>query len=57
MHYDISMPVDEVFHNIEDLSDLADYGKCPLPFQKMIDIAYVLFSKQTILTPDIRSLA
>jgi hypothetical protein len=54
MHYDISQPVDNVFNCINDLSDLADSANSPLSSQQMIDLAYVIFAKQTILQPDLR---
>jgi hypothetical protein len=56
MHYDISQPVDTVFNCIDDLSDLAENAMTPTPMteQQMIDLAYVIFAKQSILQPDIR---
>jgi hypothetical protein len=53
MHYDISQPVDHVCNCIDDLSDLADSANSPLSSQQMIDLAYVIFAKQTILQPDL----
>jgi hypothetical protein len=54
MHYDISQPVDNVFNNIDDLSDLAETANSPMSSQQMIDLAYVIFAKQPILQPDLR---
>jgi hypothetical protein len=54
MHYDISQPVDTVFNCIDDLSDLAEHASSPMTAQQMIDLAYVIFAKQTILQPDLR---
>jgi hypothetical protein len=53
-HYDISQPVDIVFNNINDLVDLADHARAPMTEQQMINLAYVIFAKQTILQPDLR---
>jgi hypothetical protein len=53
MHYDISQPVDPVFNNIDDLSELADHAGSPMTAQQMIDLAYVIFSKQPILQQDL----
>jgi hypothetical protein len=49
MHFDISQPVDTVFNAVDDLSDLAEHGNSPMSEQQMIDLAYVIFAKQTIL--------
>jgi hypothetical protein len=54
MHYDISQPVDNVFNSIDDLSDLAESVNSPMSSQQMINLAYVIFAKQTILQPDLR---
>jgi hypothetical protein len=54
MHYDISQPVDNVFTSIDDLSDLAESANSPMSPQQMIDLAYVIFAKHTILQPDLR---
>jgi hypothetical protein len=54
LHYDISQPVDTVFNSIDDLAELADHGNSPMTPQQMIDLAYVIFSKQPILQHDLR---
>jgi hypothetical protein len=54
MHFDISQPVDTVFNAVDDLSDLAEHGNSPMSEQQMIDLAYVIFAKQTILQQDLR---
>jgi hypothetical protein len=54
MHYDISQPVDTVFNCINDLSDLAEHVSSPMTPQQMIDLAYDIFAKQTILQQDLR---
>jgi hypothetical protein len=54
MHYNISQPVDNVFNNIDDFSDLAKSASSPITSQQMIDLAYVILAKHPILQPDLR---
>jgi hypothetical protein len=54
MHYDISLPVDNVFTAIDDLIDLAEHTLSPMSPQQMIDLAYIIFACQPILQPDLR---
>ena len=54
MHYDISQPVDVVFNTIEDLADLAEHASSPMSAQQQIDMAYVIFARQSILQQDVR---
>jgi hypothetical protein len=54
MHYDISQPVDTVFNAIDDLSDLAEHANSPMSAQQQIDLAYVIFARQSILQHDLR---
>jgi hypothetical protein len=54
MHYDISQPVNNVFTSINDLSDLAESANSPMSPQHMIELAYVIFAKHTILQPNLR---
>jgi hypothetical protein len=54
MHYDISLPVDNVFTAIDDLIDLAEHALSPMSPQQMIDLAYVIFACQPILQQDLR---
>jgi hypothetical protein len=55
MHYDISQPVDTVFNAVDDLADLAEHANSPMTQQQMMDLAYVIFAKQTILQQDLRT--
>jgi hypothetical protein len=55
MHYDISQPVDTVFNAIDDLADLSEQALSPMTAQQMIDLAYVIFARQTVLQQDLRS--
>jgi len=54
MAFDISMPVDTVFNAIDDLADLAEHANSALSHQQMIDMAYVIFAKHSILQQDLR---
>jgi hypothetical protein len=54
MHYDISQPVDTVFNAIDDLADLAEHANSPMSAQQQIDLAYVIFARQSILQHDLR---
>jgi hypothetical protein len=54
MSFDISQPVDTVFNVIEDLSDLAENGGSPMTPSQMMNLAFVIFSKQPILQHDLR---
>jgi hypothetical protein len=54
LHFDISQPVDIIFNAIEDLSALANHASSPMTEQQMIDIAYVIFARQSILQQDLR---
>jgi hypothetical protein len=54
MHYDISQPVDTIFNSIDDLSDVSENMNSPMTEQQMIDLACVIFAKQSILQPDLR---
>ena len=54
MHYSILLPVDTVFNSIDDLADLAGHANSPLTSQQMIDLAFVLLSKEPILQQDLR---
>jgi hypothetical protein len=54
MHFDISQPVDTVFNVIDDLSELAEHANSPMSAQQMIDLAFLIFSKQPILQHDLR---
>jgi hypothetical protein len=54
IHYDISQPVDTVFNYIGNLADLADHACSPMSAQQMINLAYVIFAKQSILQQDLR---
>jgi hypothetical protein len=49
MHYDISQPVDTVFNSIDDLSDTSENANLPMTEQQMVDLACVIFAKQSIL--------
>ena len=53
MSYDISMPVDNVFNAIDDLSDLSENGGSTMTTRQMIDLAYVIFAKLPILQNDL----
>ena len=55
MAYDISTPVDTVFDAIEDLADYAEFAQSPLSPQQMMDLAYMIFSKEPVLQPDLRA--
>ena len=55
MHFEIIQPIDTVFNAIEDLADLAEHATSPMSSQQMIDLAYVILAKQTILQQDLRS--
>ena len=55
MTFDISQPIDTVFNTIDDLADLAEHANSPMTSQQMIDLAYVILSKQPILQQDLRS--
>jgi hypothetical protein len=54
MHCDISQPVDTVFNSIDDLSDVSENANSPMTEQQMVDLACVIFAKQSILQPDLR---
>ena len=54
MHCDISQPVDTVFNSIDDLSDTSENANSPMTEQQMVDLACVIFAKQSILQPDLR---
>ena len=54
MHYDISQPVDTVFNTIDDLTDLAEHANSPMTSQQMMDMAYVICTRQPILQHDLR---
>jgi hypothetical protein len=54
MSFDISQPVDTVFNVIEDLSDLAENGGSTMTASQMMNLAFVIFSKQPILQHDLR---
>jgi hypothetical protein len=53
MHCDISQPVDTVFNSIDDPSDVSENANSPMTEQQMVDLAYVIFAKQSILQPDL----
>ena len=55
MGYSIALPVDTVFNAIDDLTDLAEHGNSPLSNPQMIDLAYVVLSKEPILQQDLRA--
>jgi hypothetical protein len=55
MAYDISTPVDTVFDAIDDLADYAEFAQSPLTPQQMMDLAYMIFSKEPVLQPDLRA--
>jgi hypothetical protein len=52
--FDINQPVDTVFNEIEDLSDLAEHANSPMTPQQQIDLAYVILAREPILQQDIR---
>jgi hypothetical protein len=54
MHCDISQPVNTVFNSIDDLSDALEKANSPMTEQQMIDLACIIFAKQSILQPDLR---
>jgi hypothetical protein len=54
MVYSIVLPVDTVFNAVDDLVDLADHAGSALTNQQMIDLAYVVLSKEPIFQQDIR---
>jgi hypothetical protein len=54
MHCDISQPVDTVFNSIDDPSDVSENANSPMTEQQMVDLAHVIFAKQSILQPDLR---
>jgi hypothetical protein len=54
MHYDISQPIDTVFNSIDDPSDTSENANSPMTEQQMVDLACVIFAKQSILQPDFR---
>jgi hypothetical protein len=54
MHYDISQPVDTVSNSIDDPSDVSENANSPMTEQQMVDLACVIFAKQSILQPDLR---
>jgi hypothetical protein len=53
MHWDISQPVDTVFNSIDDPSDVSENANSPMTEQQMVNLAHVIFAKQSILQPDI----
>jgi len=55
LHFDISQPVDIIFNAIDDLSALATHANSPMTQQQMIDIAYVIFARQSVLQQDLRA--
>jgi hypothetical protein len=54
MHCDISQPVNTVFSRIEDLSDVSENANLPMTKQQTVDLAHVIFAKQSVLQPDLR---
>jgi hypothetical protein len=44
MHYDLSMPIDNVFNAIGDLGDLAEAGGSLISHEQMMDLAYLILS-------------
>jgi hypothetical protein len=54
MVYSIALPVDTVFNAVDDLMDLAEHAGPALTNQQMIDLAYVVLSKEPIFQQDIR---
>ena len=55
MTYTIATPVDTVFNAIDDLIDLADHGNAPMTTPQMVDLAYVVLSKEHSFQQDIRA--
>ena len=55
MPFDISQPVDFVFNAIDNLSKLAEHANSALTPQQMMDLAYVIFAKHSILQHDLRA--
>ena len=55
LHFDISQPVDIIFNAIEDLSALAAHANSPMSASQMMDMAYVIFARQSILQQDLRA--
>jgi hypothetical protein len=54
MVFSIALPVDVVFNAVEDLVDLAEHAGSALTDQQMIDLAYQVLSKETLLRDDLR---
>jgi hypothetical protein len=53
MVYSIALPVDTVFDAVNNLRDLAEHAGSVLTNQQMIDLAYVVLSKEPIFQQDI----
>ena len=53
MVYSIVLPVDTVFNAVDDLVNLANHAGSALTNQQMIDLAYVVLSKEPIFQQDI----
>jgi hypothetical protein len=54
MVFSLALPVDVVFNAVDDLVDLAEHAGSALTDQQMIDLAYQVLSKETLLRDDLR---
>jgi hypothetical protein len=53
MHYDLSMPIDNIFTAIGELGNLAEAGGSLISHQQMMDLAYLILSKVPILQQEL----
>ena len=54
MHFHMALTVDAIFNTIDELTDLAEYELTPMSSTQAVSLAYVVFSKNTILLQDLR---
>lgn len=55
MNYNLSMPIDSIFNDIEELSEYADAAETPYTQQQLIDLGYLIISKTNAFSQDIRA--
>lgn len=55
MHFDLSQPVDVVFNSIDNLADLSDHAGYPMTDMQLVNLGYMVFSRQAILLQDLRT--
>jgi len=51
----MALLVDAIFNVIDELMELAMYALMPMSSTKAVSLAYVVFSKKTILLQDLRA--